>query len=119
MDEHVISRSVAPPSREGAIEITRWDDAITPRIERGLARTDFSYPLEGRTMLGYVRKAMARARTTAEKGASAVEYGLMVAAIAALIVGTVFALGGFVKASFDKTCSALSASQPTCTSSAG
>jgi pilus assembly protein Flp/PilA len=46
-------------------------------------------------------------RTTADKGASAVEYGLMVAAIAALIVGTVFALGGFVKDTFDKTCNAL------------
>lgn len=29
-----------------------------------------------------------------EEGASAVEYGLMVAGIAALIVGAVFALGG-------------------------
>jgi pilus assembly protein Flp/PilA len=59
-------------------------------------------------MLGYVRKAFSRARTRAERGASAVEYGLMVAAIAALIVGTVFALGGFVKTTFDKTCSAIS-----------
>ncbi len=54
-----------------------------------------------------------RIRQTAERaqdqGASAVEYGLMVAAIAALIVGTVFALGGFVKGAFDKTCAALSA----------
>ena len=48
-------------------------------------------------------------RTTADKGASAVEYGLMVAAIAAVIVGTVFALGGFVQKSFDSTCSALNA----------
>jgi pilus assembly protein Flp/PilA len=46
-------------------------------------------------------------RTTADKGASAVEYGLMVAAIAALIVGTVFALGGFVQKAFDNTCSAM------------
>jgi pilus assembly protein Flp/PilA len=46
-------------------------------------------------------------RTTADKGASAVEYGLMVAAIAALIVGTVFALGGFVQKAFDTTCDAL------------
>ena len=46
-------------------------------------------------------------RRTADKGASAVEYGLMVAAIAAVIVGTVFALGGFVQRSFDTTCSAL------------
>jgi pilus assembly protein Flp/PilA len=69
-------------------------------------------------MLGHLRKAFSRARTTAEKGASAVEYGLMVAAIAALIVGTVFALGGFVKGTFDTTCSALAMSaQPTCTTS--
>lgn len=68
-------------------------------------------------MLGHLRKAFSRgARTTAEKGASAVEYGLMVAAIAAVIVGTVFALGGFVKSTFDKTCSAIAASaSPTCT----
>jgi pilus assembly protein Flp/PilA len=58
-------------------------------------------------MLAYVRRCVRRARKSAEKGASAVEYGLMVAAIAAVIVGTVFALGGFVKKSFDDTCSAL------------
>jgi pilus assembly protein Flp/PilA len=58
-------------------------------------------------MLAYVRRCVLRTRTSAEKGASAVEYGLMVAAIAAVIVGTVFALGGFVKKSFDDTCSAL------------
>jgi pilus assembly protein Flp/PilA len=46
-------------------------------------------------------------RRTADRGASAVEYGLMVAAIAAVIVGTVFALGGFVQRSFNTTCSAL------------
>ena len=62
---------------------------------------------------GYIRRA-------ADKGASAVEYGLMVAAIAAVIVGTVFALGGFVKASFDKTCSAISVpTQSTCETPAG
>jgi pilus assembly protein Flp/PilA len=44
---------------------------------------------------------------TRDRGASAVEYGLLVAAIAALIVGTVFALGGYVKSSFDKTCEAI------------
>ncbi len=56
------------------------------------------------TILLRLRRAL---RTTADRGASAVEYGLMVAAIAAVIVGTVFALGGFVKGTFDKTCSAL------------
>ena len=39
-----------------------------------------------------------------EQGASAVEYGLLVAAIAALIVVIVFALGGIVKDVFAKTC---------------
>jgi pilus assembly protein Flp/PilA len=46
-------------------------------------------------------------RTTADRGASAVEYGLMIAAIAAVIVGTIFALGGFVKSAFDDTCTAI------------
>jgi pilus assembly protein Flp/PilA len=44
---------------------------------------------------------------TADRGASAVEYGLMIAAIAAVIVGTIFALGGFVKSAFDDTCTAI------------
>ena len=39
-----------------------------------------------------------------ETGASAVEYGLLVAAIAALIVAIVFALGGMVRNNFDTTC---------------
>ncbi len=57
------------------------------------------------TILLRLRRAL---RVTADKGASAVEYGLMVAAIAAVVVGTVFALGNFVKGAFDDTCSALS-----------
>ena len=36
-----------------------------------------------------------------EKGATAVEYGLMVALIAAVIVAAVYTLGGEVKAGFD------------------
>ena len=42
--------------------------------------------------------------TKNEEGASAVEYGLLVAAIAALIVIIVFALGNVVKNTFDDTC---------------
>ena len=42
-----------------------------------------------------------------EKGASAVEYGLLVAAIAALIVIIVFALGGLVRDVFSNTCSTI------------
>ena len=36
-----------------------------------------------------------------ETGATAVEYGMMVALIAAVIVGTVFTLGGKVNDAFD------------------
>jgi pilus assembly protein Flp/PilA len=47
---------------------------------------------------------MLRRRRAGESGASAVEYGLLVAAIAALIVVIVFALGNLVKGTFDLTC---------------
>jgi len=47
-------------------------------------------------------KALSRAKD--EDGASAVEYGLLVAAIAALIVIVVFALGGIIKDVFKNTC---------------
>ena len=39
-----------------------------------------------------------------EGGASAVEYGLLVAGIAAVIVIIVFSLGGIVKAAFQTVC---------------
>jgi pilus assembly protein Flp/PilA len=39
-----------------------------------------------------------------ESGASAVEYGLLVSAIAAVIVIVVFALGGMVSNLFSDTC---------------
>ena len=61
-------------------------------------------------MLAYLRKV---SRTTRDRGASAVEYGLMVAAIAAVIVGVVFGLGTLVKSAFSKTCSAVATSGTT------
>lgn len=39
-----------------------------------------------------------------ERGASAVEYGLLVAAIAAIVVVIVFAIGKVVQGSFQTTC---------------
>jgi len=45
--------------------------------------------------------------SASENGASAVEYGLLIAAIAAIVVGIVFGLGTIVKRSFAKTCSAV------------
>ncbi|MDQ4054713.1 MAG: Flp family type IVb pilin [Actinomycetota bacterium] len=46
----------------------------------------------------------ARLAKREERGASAVEYGLLIAGIAALIVVAVFALGPVVKEAFNKTC---------------
>lgn len=46
-------------------------------------------------------------RTSDEGGASAVEYGLLVAGIAAMIVALVMTLGGFTQASFTTTCNAV------------
>jgi len=39
-----------------------------------------------------------------ERGASAVEYGLLIAGIAALIVTVVFLLGGQIRDTFQDTC---------------
>ena len=56
-----------------------------------------------------------------EDGASAVEYGLLVAGIAALIVLIVFAFGGIIQGVFKSTCDtvankgASSASNASCT----
>jgi pilus assembly protein Flp/PilA len=51
-------------------------------------------------MLTKIRKVTRRA----DDGASAVEYGLLVAAIAALVVIIVFALGGLIRDVFNETC---------------
>lgn len=52
-------------------------------------------------MLEYFRNIL---KSRDEDGASAVEYGLLVAAIAAVIVIIVFALGGLIKDAFKGTC---------------
>ena len=55
-------------------------------------------------MLDYMRIMInARLAKMDERGASAVEYGLLVAGIAAVIVGIVFVLGGNLKKGFDTT----------------
>jgi pilus assembly protein Flp/PilA len=60
-------------------------------------------------MLGTIRRTLAR-----EDGASAVEYGLLIAAIAAIIVGVVFLLGSRVRSTFSKTNSCIGASSTAC-----
>ncbi len=60
-------------------------------------------------MLAYLRKTTRKAQ---DRGASAVEYGLMVAAIAAVIVGVVFGLGSLVQNAFQETCDTISEEAP-------
>jgi pilus assembly protein Flp/PilA len=55
-------------------------------------------------MRNWVRK---RRTGLIDRGASAVEYGLMVAAIAALIVTIVFGFGGVVKNIFSSNCNTI------------
>ena len=56
-------------------------------------------------MLLWVR----RPESSEEDGASAVEYGLLLTGIAALIVAVVFLFGGAVSGLFDDTCDSLEA----------
>lgn len=56
-------------------------------------------------MIEYLRTMLsARLSRMDERGASAVEYGLLIAGIAALIVVVVFAFGGLLSQVFQNTC---------------
>jgi pilus assembly protein Flp/PilA len=62
-------------------------------------------------MYDYLRIMLnARLARMDERGASAVEYGLLIAGIAALIVVVVFAFGKTIKNIFQKTCNSVGAS---------
>ena len=58
-------------------------------------------------MLEFIRNITSRRN---EDGASAVEYGLLVAGIAALIVAIVFVFGGVIKSAFEHTCKTIKGS---------
>ena len=65
-------------------------------------------------MLDYLRIVLnARLAKMDERGASAVEYGLLIAGIAALIVAIVFIFGGALNTIFDDTCDSVTASSST------
>ncbi len=68
-------------------------------------------------MTSYIRNIIHSRKSDA--GDSAVEYGLLVAAIAAVIVIIVFALGGVIKDIFAKTCSDVSSGASVTASCAG
>ncbi len=56
-------------------------------------------------MLDYLRIMLAaHLDRNEERGASAVEYGLLIAGIAAIIVVAVFALGPIINDAFETTC---------------
>jgi len=55
-----------------------------------------------------------RATLRNDSGASAVEYGLLVAAIAAVVVGIVFTLGKTVQSSLSKTNTCIKGSSSSC-----
>lgn len=62
-------------------------------------------------MLEFLRIMLdARFAKMDERGASAVEYGLLVAGIAAVIVAVVFLLGDNIQGAFDKTNASIDAS---------
>jgi pilus assembly protein Flp/PilA len=62
-------------------------------------------------MLDYLRIMLsARLAAKDERGASAVEYGLLIAGIAALIVVVVFAFGNTINNIFQSTCNSVGAS---------
>ena len=62
-------------------------------------------------MLDYLRIVLnARLAKMDERGASAVEYGLLIAGIAALIVLIVFVFGGALNTIFAETCDSVTQS---------
>ena len=62
-------------------------------------------------MLDYLRIVLnARLAKMDERGASAVEYGLLIAGIAALIVAIVFIFGGALNTIFGDTCGSVTQS---------
>jgi pilus assembly protein Flp/PilA len=71
-----------------------------------LGMSSTTHSSQGGNMLARIRQMLKR-----EEGASAVEYGLLVAGIAAIIVVAVFALGTLVNETFEGTADAIEGEQ--------
>jgi pilus assembly protein Flp/PilA len=67
-----------------------------------------------------IQRISRRLREDDERGASVVEYGLLIAAVAALVVVAAFAIGNWANSSFNETCDKLAAagSDPACATQA-
>ena len=62
-------------------------------------------------MLDYLRIMIdARRARLDDRGASAVEYGLLIAGVCALIIVVVYAFGGVLSTVFDSTCDSVGSS---------
>jgi pilus assembly protein Flp/PilA len=59
-----------------------------------------------------VRSILSALRRRRDEGASAVEYGLLVALIAVVIAATVVTLGNTLKSKFDSACGAVANAAP-------
>lgn len=70
-------------------------------------------------MVDYLRIMIAAQKSRMdERGASAVEYGLLIAGIAALVVAVVFLFGGAIKGIFTETCNTIQNDGKTATTGA-
>ncbi len=58
-------------------------------------------------MIDYLRVLLGLPTERSDRGASAVEYGLLIAGIAAVIVTVVMAFGPAIQAKFQTTCDAV------------
>jgi pilus assembly protein Flp/PilA len=87
-----------------------WQLALAEQFDSGRPGSA-RITAKGSSMIAYMvavrRHVKDDSRTKDDRGASAVEYGLLIAAIAAVIVVIVFALGSVVKSKFQKTCNGI------------
>ena len=62
-------------------------------------------------MLPHIRRTAAARSAARDAGTSTIEYGLFFAAIAAIAIALVFAIGAFVQDSFERPCDGLTTEQ--------
>jgi len=93
--EHCVTSGVRGLAKS-RIRLCRVSDAPYPSV------VSVGEALSGGFMFIRIRTGLRR-----DEGASAVEYGLLLAAIAALIVVVIFLLGGKVSSTFAATCSGI------------
>lgn len=55
-----------------------------------------------------MRRLLARPRVSGDTGASAVEYGLLIAGVAAVLVAALFLFGSFVRDTMAQSCTTIS-----------